>query len=775
MRAILATATALLGAAVLGGCDGPEPTIPDDIFGELGEVAPYATPEQRDAFERGREVANRRFTPDDGLGPHFNVSFCGSCHERPTLGGSAPRYRNFLLVSTNQPGFPQTPLAVNGVQPNYRVDDRYFHSPERVNVTATRNPIPFFGTGLIAEIPGESIEANADPDDSDGDGISGRPNYDQGFVGRFGRKSQTVSVEGFIRGPLFNHLGITSDPLTQELKAALPVPSASTETGRLAPGLVEAGLTEGDVGRATQAQASAPDMPITDDDDVADPELGQQDLFDVVSFSMLLAAPRPEPPTPATEAGRASFERMQCAACHVHTLESPRGLIPLYSDLLLHDMGPDLADGIEMGDATGSEFRTQPLWGVAAVGPYLHDGRADTLDDAIRMHGGEADGARAAYEAATDAERDGVIEFLLSLGGRNQMSDGLIPPDEAAPADGELGGALPGTDPARFEAARRAFDRDFGLGDGLGLPGFNGDSCRACHFEPVVGGAGPVGLDVVRQAAIGTTGEPGVGTLARRHSALRTERPPLEPTTEFFELRQTPPLFGLGLIDRVPEAVILANEDPADMDGDGVSGRAHVLTSGLVGRFGWKADVPSVAEFTRDAMSNELGVTLPDQAGLTFGISTDADDVADPEITVEELESIAFFMSSLAPPPRRRTDATLEDRGEALFETVGCASCHRALELEDGTPLPLYSDLLLHDVFPAGEMGVTSGDATGRELRTPPLWGVGLTGPYMHDGLSATIEAAIADHYSEGEASATAFAALSADDRAAVLAFLESL
>ncbi|MGE0786079.1 MAG: di-heme oxidoredictase family protein [Sandaracinaceae bacterium] len=762
-----------LCALTLTGCPNePEPAIPDNIFGELGEVGPWATEEQRATFERGQAVALHHFGVHEGIGPHYNVSFCGSCHERPTLGGSSPRYRNFLLVSANQEGFPQAPLGVNGVQTQFELTERRTPTPEGTNVSATRNAIPFFGAGLMAEIPGESILANADPDDLDGDGISGRPNYDETFVGRFGRKSQTVSVEGFIRGPLFNHIGITTDPLSETLKAQLPVPSAPADVSS-----TREGLTEDDIGGSVEAQVAAPAAPITDDDPVMDPELSEQDLFDLVAFSMLLAAPRPDAPTAETQRGREIFDEMNCIGCHVHTLESPRGLIPLYSDLLLHDMGPDLADGIQMKQASGSEFRTQPLWGIAAVAPYLHDGRADTLDDAIRFHGGEAQAARDAYVNGTDEDRRLVIAFLESLGGRAQRSPGLIPVDEPPPAEGEYGGAMPGTDAVLFERGRRVFDRDFGLHVGLGRPGFNGDSCRACHSLPAIGGAGPVDLNVTRQAILvdGVPMLPSGGTMAHRQSAHVGERPPIDAASDFFELRQTPPLFGLGLVDLVPEDVILANEDPDDLDGDGVRGRANILADGRVGRLGWRANVPSLAEFTRDGMTNEMGISLPDQPGLTFGSATDTDDVPDPEISVDELESVTFYMTHLAPPPRVRTDPALEDMGEALFESIGCATCHRSLTTEDGTEVALYSDLLLHVVMPDGEQGIGDGDVTGREFRTTPLWGVSQTGPYMHDGLADTIEDAIARHFGEAGSAAEAYGALSMAEREAVLAFLRSL
>jgi CxxC motif-containing protein (DUF1111 family) len=753
--------------------------VPSDIFADLGEIVPFATPEQRETFERGRAVARHHFTPSEGLGPHFNLTSCGGCHEKPVVGGSAGRYRDFLLVQQRLPDGAQAPVGVNGVQPQFDLETRRRDTAEGANVFATRNPIPVFGLGLLAEISEASILANADPDDRDGDGISGRPNYDRGFVGRFGRKSQTVSIEGFIRGPLFNHLGLTSHPLSDALKARLPVPSAVAPDvdglrGMLGPG----GVGDDDVGRVTLAQAAAPDEPNFDDDGVPDPELREQDLFDVVSFSMLLAAPRPDPPTPETEAGRARFHAIGCASCHVPGLVSPRGTIPAYSDLLLHDMGPALADGIRMGLAGPSEFRTQPLWGVAAVAPYLHDGRADTLDEAIRWHGGEAQRARDAYVALPEDERARVIAFLESLGGRAQRTEGLVPPGTPAGAPGSLGGparALDAAEEARFLAGRAVFDRDTALGGGLG-PTFNGDSCRACHFQPVVGAAGPADVDVIRQGirtATGVDAPPG-GTMAHRLSRA-PERPAIDRASNFFERRQTPSLLGLGLLDAIPEDVILALADPDDLDGDGVRGRAHVLPDGRLGRFGWKADVPSIEEFARDALTNELGLTLPPEPGLTFGADVDDDGVGDPEIALADVDALRFYLSLLAPPPRRDRDDPVVLRGEAVFAEVGCATCHRVLALPGGDRVEAYTDLLLHDVASDGAVGVPSGAASGREFRTAPLWGVGATAPYLHDGRAETLEAAIAAHAGEARASAAAVSALPPVDRAALLRFLESL
>ena len=106
---------------------------------------------------------------------------------------------------------------------------------------------------------------------------------------------------------------------------------------------------------------------------------------------------------------------LSCADCHVPTLNTPIGAIHPYTDLLIHDMGEELADGVVMGDASGSEFRTQPLWGLCEHFPFLHDGRADSVEQAILLHGGEAQAARDNYEALSDTDHRALHRFLESL------------------------------------------------------------------------------------------------------------------------------------------------------------------------------------------------------------------------------------------------------------------------------------------------------------------------------------------------------------------------
>lgn len=770
--------------ALLGGCvdevavstpaavewSGHGPIAPD-ISAALGEPLPSASPEQLEAFERGRALLSHRFTIAEGLGPAFNATFCGACHEKPAPGGAAGLYRNFTLsgIITSDGAFLPGESAglADGVIRLY-YDGRGMPDaaqalpprpaiPAETEVFAGRNPLPFFGAGLIAELSEEELLKRADPDDADGDGISGRPNYDIGYVGRFGHKAQIVTLEAFTRDPLFNHLGITSNPLSDAMRAQLPVDSSRGS----------------DFGPA--------EYPLRDRDNVPDPELQPDQLFDMVSFVMLLAAPSFSELDDRARRGGPVFDQLGCPGCHTPRLEGPRGPIPVYADLLLHDMGPELADGVIENEARAQEFRTPPLWGLAAVGPYLHDGRASTVAEAIAWHGGEAQRARDAFMALPSELREDLLAFLDHLGGREQASSGLLAPDAPVPSAGELGGPIAGLDARalqRFEEARRLFDREFRVSTGLGAPRFNGDSCRACHFDPVLGGSGPRDLNVLRQGLLAQDGsylEPGAGSILHRASVDFAEGLAADSGAAIFELRQTPHLFGGGLIEGIPSAVIAAAEDPEDANGDGVSGRAAWLADGRLGRFGWKAQIPSLLEFVRDAASSELGLTVPEQAGVSFGRTTDSDGTPDPELSQDEQALLVELLMMLAPPPRGVADDPVAAvRGEQLFDAVGCASCHTPALPGVAGPVPLYSDLLLHELAPDSG-GIAEGAATRTEYRTAPLWGVRWTAPYMHDGSAETLGDAIAQHAAEAAHSRDAFSALSDADQQALLVFLGTL
>ncbi len=414
----LALGAAVLAAAVFGGCGGggggAVPTVPPTPAQKLGDPIPGLTAAEQQAFERGRAVFVRRFRPSEGLGPFYNATACASCHSTPMPGGSSKRYRNFYLAKYGFSGSLQPlPPFLGPVIPAYGtgathptstfsltggrtpLPDTYLGFPV---VSAQRNALPVFGVGLFEMVPESDIVSRADPDDLDRDGISGRYNTDAGDLGRLGVKCQSSTIERFTRGPLQNQMGITTNPLVASPK---PIPPPGT------------------------GQVSAnPNDPTIDQDGVQDPELGAQDLSDLVLFGRFLAPP----PTPVLDArgtrGSARFQEAGCVACHVPSLPTPRGAIQPYTDLLLHDMGPDLADGISFGvpqtsandgSTTGSEFRTQPLWGVSMHAPYLHDGRADTLREAVVLHGGEALASRNAFLALAAADQDDLLAFLEEL------------------------------------------------------------------------------------------------------------------------------------------------------------------------------------------------------------------------------------------------------------------------------------------------------------------------------------------------------------------------
>lgn len=759
---------ALAAAALLGlGCEqgrripethGP---IAAGISARLGEPRPDATDEQRATFERGSALTLGRFTPAGGLGPAFNAVSCGGCHEKPTLGGKAGLYRNFFVAGHRAPDGTFALISslgsTSGIQ---RIYSNARGAPARpqvdpsINVVAQRVAIPLYGAGLLAELSEDEIQKRADPDDRDADGISGRVNWDHGSVGRFGHKAQTANIEAFVRGPLFNQLGLTTTPLTEEQRTRLGLPT----------------------GRSVGA-----DIPITDDDGIPDPELSPPQLFDLAGFILWMAAPMVEPETTQIARGRRLFDLVECSACHTPRLESPRGPLPVYSDLLLHDMGPDLDDGIEQGLATGSEFRTQPLWGIGAGGPYLHDGRAGTLREAILLHGGEAKESRDLAAALANADLEDLIEFLRSLGGREQASDGLLAPDAPIPAVGELGGPVRDLSPddrARFLRGRAEFDRDRSLSAGTGAPRLNGDSCRACHFAPVIGGAGPVDVDVMRHGLRSPSGEfisPAIGTVLHRLTALRDSFNAAQREAQIFEPRQTPPLFGAGLIDAIAPETIAVLADPNDEDRDGIRGRVSFVDGDRVGRFGWKAQVPSLAEFSRDALSMEVGLTVPFVPGLSYGLLQDDDPIPDPEIDAAAIDDLTFFTAELAPPPRRSTDPVAEAAGEKHFRDLGCAACHVPELPSESGPVRLYSDLLLHTILAPGALGIEEFSAGMRDFRTPPLWGLSGSAPYWHSGEAATLEQAVLLHDGEGLAARRRYEALGDDMKRELLAFLRSL
>jgi CxxC motif-containing protein (DUF1111 family) len=368
---------------------------------------------------------------------------------------------------------------------------------------------------------------------------------------------------------------------------------------------------------------------------------------------------------------------------------------------------------------------------------------------------------------------------------------------DAVPALGTPGAPtreLVGRERERWLAGRAFFLKEMSERDGLG-PAFNATSCGACHLAPVTGGAG--GLEFNVAVAPEATGGKKRGA-ARDDDAISrylrsrevgqgrglTQRE-IDKCVDMGGRRldelvantvQTPSILGLGALERVHEDEILGREDPHDRDGDGVRGvaqRVRVGNSTFVGRFGWRADLPTLNDFARAACGGELGLTVPAEVG--FGQTDDGDLALDPEMTWGELDALVFFCRELAPPARGGRAAEPEVAlGERAFDRVGCAVCHvPTLYGADGAIHP-YTDLLLHAVAPRLPRTL---DRKGEPaaFRTPPLWGIAQTAPYLHDGRAATLADAIAAHEGEAEGARKRFDALAPGEREALLAFLADL
>jgi CxxC motif-containing protein (DUF1111 family) len=244
------------------------------------------------------------------------------------------------------------------------------------------------------------------------------------------------------------------------------------------------------------------------------------------------------------------------------------------------------------------------------------------------------------------------------------------------------------------------------------------------------------------------------------------------------------PVFGLGLIEAVPEADILALADPEDRDGDGISGRPNSVwdmaqQADTLGRFGWKANQPTLLQQTASAYANDMGVSnplFPDHDG-----NQDIDD--------EIVEVVTIYVQTLAVPGRTALDDPQVQRGERLFTQANCTACHTPQLRTGSHEIPAlanqtihpYTDVLLHDMGPELADHRPDFQATGSEWRTTPLWGLGLVqtvlpySGYLHDGRARTLEEAILWHGGEAETAKETFRQMTTEDRTALIQFLKSL
>jgi CxxC motif-containing protein (DUF1111 family) len=371
---------------------------------------------------------------------------------------------------------------------------------------------------------------------------------------------------------------------------------------------------------------------------------------------------------------------------------------------------------------------------------------------------------------------------------------------------------------ARFEAGKESFEEVEAVADGIG-PVFNDVSCVACHDGQATGGG-----SAILSVRIGTTTNGRFDPLINRGGPVLQKKgigpvgdvnfvgEVVPPEATLVANRRATQVFGLGLVDATP-----------DFQFELLSFLQHVVTPNQagrpnrvidqrtgefrVGRFGWKAQLSTLFDFSGDAYKEEMGITVaghsdPDNPGTIRPFFADGDGrllskenppqgdeslllanpVEDPnEPDDEDLVLFTDFMTFLAPPPRGNQNvATL--RGSVLFEQIGCAVCHKPTLITGFNWSPTlsfrvyhpYSDFLLHDMGSLGD-GIEQGTARGSEMRTAPLWGLRVQPSFLHDGRATTIEDAIREHRGQGQKANDNFDRLSTRDRAALLEFLRSL
>jgi CxxC motif-containing protein (DUF1111 family) len=380
-------------ALLLSAC----PPAPEPVAGEPGTPLPHLSAAELARFHAGQALFNRIFTPDEGLGPAFNENQCSACHTDPAPGGTTGFERVEKASRYGGPGACDALVREGGE--NIRTQATPLlraHGVTRESVPASATeharflPPILFGLGLVEAIPEETIEAGADPDDRDGDGISGRAARGvDGHLTRFGRKADHATIEEFTRSALRLEMGLTNRAGDRDLvNGAAPPPGTDPAT---------------------------------------EPEVDDGTVELLADFVRLLAPPAPAPPLSPAQAdtlaaGRRLFDRVGCARCHTPVMRTgpssvaaaSRKTVQLYSDLLVHDLGPDLAN-VCAHDAAPQELRTSMLMGLQHRRFYLHDGRARDLREAILAHGGEAQRVRDAFARLPWLQQQYVILFLQSL------------------------------------------------------------------------------------------------------------------------------------------------------------------------------------------------------------------------------------------------------------------------------------------------------------------------------------------------------------------------
>jgi CxxC motif-containing protein (DUF1111 family) len=347
-------------------------------------------------FADGRIEFESIETIEGGLGPIFNDDSCAACHSSPVSGGVSGTTVTRFGKITNGHFDPMT--AQGGTLLQAKAIDPAVQEivPADATIRTLRLTTPLFGAGLIEAIPDATIVANAATRQPDG--VHGRAamisdiTTGQTRVGRFGWKAQQATLLAFAGDAYLNEMGVTN--------RFFPIENAPN----------------GNV-----ALLALYDL-VPDIEDVADPLTGRSDIDASSTFMRLLAPPPTTQTSRSAEAGRRVFQQLNCDACHLPSMATGHSATPalankvafLYSDLLLHDMGA-LGDGIEQAAAGQRDFRTSPLWGLKSRGPFLHDGRATTVADAIRAHDGEARAARNRFVGLSPSDTQALLDFLDAL------------------------------------------------------------------------------------------------------------------------------------------------------------------------------------------------------------------------------------------------------------------------------------------------------------------------------------------------------------------------
>lgn len=371
------------------------PTDEDILDGPIDGL----TGEQNAVFLRGDIAFNEEvFTPLTGLGPLFVATSCGSCHAGDGKGHPFTMLTRFGQTDSTGNRF----LNQGGPQLQHRAIPGF--QTERIPAMATFSafmPPANTGLGFLDALPDATLLALSDENDDDHDGISGRPNWitppayvhlrsgtiehNAKYIGRFGKKAS-----------VFDLLQQTANAYNQDMGITSSYEYTDTYTGQN-----------------------------------IDPEISNQTILDVVFYLKTLKAPQPRNQHDLEiQTGRQIFKTIDCGKCHVPTLVTGFSVIDAlsnkafhpYTDLLLHDMGPDLDDGYTEGTATTAEWRTPALWGLGLSrnsqgGNYflLHDGRAKSIEEAIILHGGEATRSKSKFTQLTSIEKEKLIKFLQSL------------------------------------------------------------------------------------------------------------------------------------------------------------------------------------------------------------------------------------------------------------------------------------------------------------------------------------------------------------------------